>query len=194
LFVSTFTRRRLPHFHNVGQPIFVTWRLNGSFPANRKFPQGITSGEAFVAMDRILDNACTGPLYLRMPEIATMVVDAIRYQDQRHYRLHSFVVMPNHVHLLITPLVEVSKVMQSLKRFTGLEGNRILGLTGPFWQSESYDRLVRNDMEFGRIVSYIENNPVKAGLVSALEEFPWSSARPIGNRPQVGNLPHIAVR
>jgi hypothetical protein len=68
----------------------------------------------------------------------------------------------------------------------------MLGLTGlPFWQDESYDRLVRNDTEFARIVDYIERNPVTAGLVATPEEFPWSSARPIANRPQVDNLPHI---
>ena len=84
--------------------------------------------------------------------------------------------------------------MQSLKRFTAREGNRMLGLTGqPFWQDESYDRLVRNDTEFERIVHYIERNPVTAGLVGIPEEFPWSSARPIDNRPQVDNLPHISI-
>lgn len=83
--------------------------------------------------------------------------------------------------------------MQSLKRFTGLEGNRILGVTGqPFWQDESYDRFVRDEREFERIVRYIENNPVSAGLAASPEEFPWSSARPIDNRPQVVNLPHSA--
>ena len=70
----------------------------------------------------------------------------------------------------------------------------MLGLTGqPFWQDESYDRLVRNDLEFERIVNYIERNPVTAGLVLTPEEFPWSSARPIANRLQVDNLPHTSV-
>src|ERR1019366_3139078 len=94
------------------------------------FPSAIVSGRAFLAMDRVLDTACSGPLFLRMPEIAKMVMDAIHYRDQRTYQLHSFVVMPNHVHLLMTPLEAVSKVMQSLKRFTAREGNRMLGLTG----------------------------------------------------------------
>ena len=68
----------------------------------------------------------------------------------------------------------------------------MLGLTGrPFWQDESFDRLVRNDTEFERIVEYIERNPVMAGLAATPEEFPWSSARPINNRPQVDNLPRI---
>jgi REP element-mobilizing transposase RayT len=124
-----------------------------------------------------------------------MVVEAIHFRERglAHYRLHAWVVMANHVHLLITPQVQVSKLMQSLKRFTAREGNRILRVTGqPFWQDESFDRLVRNEAEFERIVGYIEMNPVKAGLAEAPEAFPWSSARPIDNRPQVANLPHIS--
>ena len=99
--------------------------------------------------------------------------------------------MANHVHLLATPLVEVPKLTQSLKRFTAREGNRILGLTGqPFWQDESYDRVVRDEPEFRRIARYIEMNPVKAGIVSTPEQFLWSSARPIANRPQAASLHH----
>jgi putative transposase len=147
-------------------------------------------------MDRILDNARTGPLYLRRPEIASMVVEAIRYREDTlgHFDLHCYVVMANHVHMLITPRVPVSKLMQSLKRFTAREGNRILGLTGrPFWQCESYDRVVRDETEFRRIARYIEMNPVKAGIVATPEEFQWSSARPIDNRPQVSNLPYSSA-
>jgi REP element-mobilizing transposase RayT len=147
-------------------------------------------------MDRILDAALVGPRYLCMPEIANMVEEAIRYRDRplRHYDLHAFVVMPNHVHLMMTPLISVSKVMQSLKRFTGREGNRILGIIGqPFRQDESYDRLVRNDTEFARITHYIETNPVKAGLAATPEAFLWSSARRVANPPQVDNLPHATV-
>jgi REP element-mobilizing transposase RayT len=182
LYADTFHCRRLPHFHSIGQPTFITWRLHGSLPANRSFPSVTTHGKAFVAMDRILDSGCTGPLYLRMPEIASMIVDAIHYRERnlRHYQLHAYVVMPNHVHLLITPLVPASRIMHSLKKGTAREGNRVLGLTGqPFWQDESYDRLVRDGMEFDRIKYYIENNPVKAGLAATAEEFLWSSGRPI---------------
>ena len=178
VFVATFHSRRLPHYHSAGQATFLTWRLHGSLPPNRSFDSALLSGKAFVALDRLLDGTRTGPLFLRLPEVAKMVVDAIRYRDLRAYRLHAFVVMPNHVHLLMTPLVEVSKVMQSLKRFTAREANRMLGLTGQtFWQDESYDRLVRNGTEFERIVHYIEWNPVTAGLAATPEDFPWSSAR-----------------
>jgi len=194
LSVSTVHRRRLPHYEVAGRPIFLTWNLDGSLPDNRRFPSATNSGAAFVAMDRLLDNARSGPTYLRQPEMAKMMVEAIWYRENRHYELHAYVVMANHVHLLITPHVDVGKLMQSLKRFTAREGNRILGLTGQaFWQDESYDRLVRDETEFHRIAQYIEMNPVGAGLVATPEAFPWSSAGRIYNPPQVANLPHMGV-
>jgi len=98
--------------------------------------------------------------------------------------LHAWVVMSNHVHMLVTPRVAVSTLMQSLKRFTAREANLVLRRTGQvFWQDESYDHLVRDQAEFERIVSYIEMNPVRAGLVALAEEFRWSSAWPIHDRP-----------
>jgi REP element-mobilizing transposase RayT len=93
-------------------------------------------------MDRLLAQNSSGPRYLQRPDIAQMVVEAIQYRDPAEYLLHSFVVMPNHVQMLITPRVPAAGIMQSLKRFTARQANRILGLTGrPFWQDESYDRL-----------------------------------------------------
>jgi putative transposase len=176
-----FYRRHLPHLYAVGSPVFVTWRLHGSLPPGRHFDRkGLTSGEAFVTMDRLLDQATLGPLYLRRPEIAAVVTEAIYFNRGQlaHYTLHSFVVMPNHVHLLATPLVALPKMMKSLKSITAKRANSILHLTGrPFWQEESYDRLVRDEQEFERVRSYIENNPVRAGLVRRAEEFQWSSAK-----------------
>jgi putative transposase len=174
-----FRERRLPHLHAIGQPMFVTWRLHGSLPAGRRFRESTTSGYAFVAMDRILDSARTGPLYLRLPDIAHLVVAAIRYREDRgEYDLHNYVVMANHVHLLVTPHIELSRLMQSWKRYTARKANKILRLTGqPFRQDESYDRLVRGPEEFRKIASYIEMNPVRAGLAASPWEFPWSSAK-----------------
>ena len=174
--MTTFHERRLPHYYPLESPVFITWRLHGSLPGHRSFAPDLASGKAFVAMDRLLDNAISGPLYLHRPEIAVMVVEAIRFRHGREYELHRWVVMANHVHLLVTPHEPVPEFMQSLKRFTAREANKILGLTGSFWQAESYDRLVRDGTEFKRIASYIEMNPVKAGLVSSPELFPWSSA------------------
>jgi len=130
-------------------------------------------------MDSMLDEARTGPVYLRRPEIAQIVLNALRYGQEKMglYERHAWVVMPNHVHLLITPFAEPSIITQSLKRFTARAANRFLGLTGqPFWQDESYDRLVRNQDEFRRIIAYIQANPVRAGLATDAASFLWSSA------------------
>jgi REP element-mobilizing transposase RayT len=79
--------------------------------------------------------------------------------------------------MLLTPEVSVSRLMGSLKGATAKRANVLLNLTGkPFWQDESYDRLVRDADEFRRVQRYIENNPVKAGLAATPEEYPWSSA------------------
>lgn len=130
-------------------------------------------------MDRLLDQAATGPVYLRRPDLAQLMVDTIHYQADSldNYCLHAYAIMSNHVHLLVTPKVAVPRLTHSLKSFTASAANRILGVKGrSFWQDESYDRLVRNRVEFERIQKYIEWNPVKAGLVALPEEFPWSSA------------------
>jgi hypothetical protein len=75
-----FHRRHLPHLYAISRPVFVTWRLHGSLPSNRHFDRAsLTSGEAFVMMDRLLDEATLGPLYLRRPEIAGLVVEAIQF-------------------------------------------------------------------------------------------------------------------
>jgi len=72
--------------HSVGQPIFLTWRLHSSLPPGRVFPAATSHGRAFVAMDRLLDTVCTGPLHLRGPEVG-MVVEALRYHEEtlQHY-------------------------------------------------------------------------------------------------------------
>lgn len=172
--------RRLPHWDVVDEPLFVTFRLHDSLPANRVFPpERLTTGKAFVAMDRILDAARDGPLFLQQPDVAEVVMQSILDGDRRllRYQLHSFVVMPNHVHLLVTPHVVATKWLGPLKGFTAYEANRILYRRGqPFWQDESYDHLIRSGAEFERIRGYIETNPVKAGLAAAAERFRWSSA------------------
>lgn len=173
--------RRLPHWDVIGEPLFVTFRLHGSLPAHRVFPPESVaqSGKAFVAMDRILDRATVGPLFLRQPEIAQIVMSALHHGDQQLRRcdLHAYVVMPNHVHALVTPKVAATKWLAPLKGFTAYRANQMLGSHGQaFWQDESYDHLVRSAAQFDRIVAYIGENPVTAALVAEAAEYPWSSA------------------
>jgi REP element-mobilizing transposase RayT len=176
----TFHWRRLPHVHETDRPVFLTWRLHDSLPTHRVFPAGaLTSGQAFAAMDRLLDEARCGAFYLRQPAVADMIVEAVQYNANilAHYSLHAFVVMPNHVHLLATPTVPLPKLTKSLKGITGKRANAMLALTGkPFWQEESYDHMVRHEREFEKIRNYIEENPVRARLVRKAREYRWSSA------------------
>jgi putative transposase len=130
-------------------------------------------------MDRYLDEARTGPLWLAQEPVARAVRATIirGAKELKYYDLGAYVVMPNHVHLLVTPIALPSKFMQSLKGLTAREANRILDRTGEaFWQAESYDCGVRDLIQWHRIKSYIENHPVKAGLVKCAEQYRWSSA------------------
>src|SRR5258706_8680832 len=169
---------RLPHVYPPGRVLFVTWHLHGCLPVSLAPPPGkLSSGQAFAWMDRHLDTLRKGPLYLRQPAIAEIVVRSIhKGAEIGHYDLHAYVVMANHVHLLIQPKVSPSDLLKSLKGATAREANKILRRTGkPFWQKESYDHWVRDEAEFKRIRAYIENNPVRAGLVNMPVEFLWSS-------------------
>jgi putative transposase len=141
-------------------------------------PSKASAGEAFVWIDRQLDTARCGPMYLRQESIARLVIESLhRGVDLGHYKLGPFVIMGNHVHILLMPLIDPPRLLKSLKGSTAREANRILGQTGrPFWQRESYDHWVRDASEWQRIAAYIENNPVKAGLVDRPEDYRWSSA------------------
>lgn len=157
----------------------MTWSLHRALPASFGVRPGkLSGGEAFVWMDRQLDMRDSGPMYLRQPAIAEIVVNSIHIGVHlAHYELHAYVVMANHVHLLIHPQIDPSHLLKSLKGSTARAANKLLGRTGEsFWQKESYDHWVRNRAELSRIHAYIENNPVKAGLVSSPEQYRWSSA------------------
>jgi REP element-mobilizing transposase RayT len=126
-----------------------------------------------------LDQARCGPRYLARPDVALLVTQALRYNaaDLGHFELHAYAVMPNHVHVLLTPSIGLETLTRSLKTITARRANRLLGRTGQaFWQGESYDRLVRSREEFARVRAYVENNPVRAGLVNEPHLYPWSSA------------------
>ncbi len=135
----------------------------------------------FGRFDAILDKAETGPLWLSQPEIARIVVEAIHYRDEKVYDLDASTVMSNHAHLVLRPLETengryhpLQKIMHSFKRHTARQANKILGREGVFWQRESYDHVVRSRQEWERIVAYVINNPVKAGLVEFWEDWPWT--------------------
>jgi len=172
-------RRRLPHIHPGDSHLFVTWRLWGSLPAKPGPIIYATPGHAFAAQDRILDKRSSGPRWLRDPRIAKLVSQAILIGDHERdfYRLGAWVVMPNHVHLLILPLAPIPVITRWLKGSTARAANLILGRTGqPFWQDESWDHYLRKLKQIDKVAPYIEKNPVSAGLAGASENWAWSSA------------------
>ena len=170
-------RRRLPHFHPDGEYLFVTWRLHGSLPAAPPDMIHATPGHAFAAQDRALAQG-HGRLWLSDTRIARHVAEAIRAGEGRKlYELSAWVVMPNHVHLLVLPQVALPQISHWIKGRTAREANLLLRRVGqPFWQHESYDHWVRNEKEFQWIAAYVEENPVSAGLAATPEDWPWSSA------------------
>jgi putative transposase len=138
----------------------------------------LTAGEKFRNIDRLHDRATSGPLWLRDPRIAACVCEEIEAAARESlYVLHEYVVMPNHVHMLVFPKLELSQAMKHLKGRTAAQANLILGREGlRFWQSESFDRWCRSVEEMYKIREYIAMNPVKAGLAKQPYQWPWSSA------------------
>jgi putative transposase len=199
-------RRNLPHYQPEQATLFVTFRLAGSIPmvvlrrlaeeheqaivALQHQPESaardgrlyLEQRRAFGKWDAALDAPDgNSPRWLEDPRIAQLVVDSLHYRHGRVYYLHAFCVMPNHGHVVFTPLKKedgtfysLAAIMHSLKRYTARQANLILGREGDFWHHESYDHVVRDLEEYRRIVAYVLNNPVKAGLVREWQDWPWS--------------------
>ena len=177
--------RRLPHWQQPGCTYFVTFRLADSLPQD-KLRQWYAEEEQWLAQhpephdeatraeyqrrfpDRLqqwLDAGC-GECLLRQREVADAVEQALRHFDGERYELGAFVIMPNHVHVLVTPLGEyaLEEILHSWKSFTAHEINRLLGQTGQVWQPEYFDHIVRNAHHVEQFAAYIAQNPIKAGL------------------------------
>lgn len=141
--------------------------------------------QQFGRWDAALDRAASGPHWLKQPEIAAIVVESLHYRDGNVFDLDAFSILSNHVHVVFTPREKedggyypLQTIMHSLKRHTGREGNKVLGREGSFWHHESYDHVVRDRQEWERIVRYVLNNPVKAGLAASWEDWPWTYLKP----------------
>lgn len=107
-----------------------------------------------------------------------MVQNELFYDDAQRYRLSSWVVMPNHIHYLLTRFegIELAQLMQSFKSLTSHKANKLLRRKGQFWMPDYFDRYIRNAEHFAKTVRYIENNPVKARLCEQPQDWPFSSA------------------
>ena len=170
----------LPHWRQEGVTYFVTWRTADSMPRERveqwqrerdawlaEHPEPHSESEK-AEYDRLFSerwekwlDECHGECLLVRPELKAVVESAMRQFDGRRYRLDAFVVMPNHVHVLVTPLGahRLSEIVQNWKSYTAHEINHRLGRKGSFWQKESFDHIVRSADEMERLRKYIHDNP-----------------------------------
>jgi REP element-mobilizing transposase RayT len=183
------SRGYLPHFDAGELPQAITFRLVDSIPATLihqwreelKLTAGVQGDAADQELLRIETflNRGTGPTWLADPTIAALVENALLYFDGSRYRLHAWVIMPNHVHVVITPLTDVSipGIESSWKSFTANRANTLLGRHGPFWQKDYFDRFIRDERHFAAAIHYAEENPVVAGLCASADQWKFSSAR-----------------
>lgn len=180
------SRGYLPHFDIPGRVQSVTFRLIDSLPRDfldkcERELAAMPANKRRVEKERriaaMLDRGF-GECHLRDPRVAGVVENALLFFDTERYRLLCWCVMPNHVHTMMETLPQYSlgEVLHSWKSYTSKEVNRILNRRGRFWQTEYHDRFIRDDEHYANTFRYIEENPVKAGLVDNAEDWRWSSA------------------
>jgi hypothetical protein len=188
---TTVLRRKLPHWEQQGCTYFITFRLNDSIPRSKledwnqrrmnwlnrinvdpntssadlpdklNAEQKIEYYQKFTQYYHDLLDSGLGSCLLRKTINATILADTLLFFDQDRYRMGDFIIMPNHVHLLVTPLEpwSISQLLQSWKRYSAREINKAAHQTGTLWRAESYDHIVRNEQQHIRIQQYIRENP-----------------------------------
>ena len=137
-----------------------------------------------LTIDHYLDSATHGPLHLQHPQLANIVLDALRNYHQRN-KIHLYVacVMSNHVHIVVGPAeheesLHLAEFMRLHKGYTAYECNKVIGKTGQaFWEKNYFDRVVRRG-KFSTVMWYVLNNPVKAGLVTTWRDWPGTWLNP----------------
>ncbi len=173
-------RDNLPHMHQDGKFQFVTFRLHDSLPQSKiielqeakdifekRYPKP-WDAETRIKLrniigpmeSRLLDNGY-GECILRRPDVRKIVEDAIQFFDGEKYELEAYVIMPNHVHLLVRMIGthQISDVIYSIKKFSAVKVNKLLNRTGAFWMKRYFDRMPRNEEEMTHYKKYIASNP-----------------------------------
>jgi len=208
---AAIVHRRLPHWFQEGCTYFVTFRLADALPSHvveqwrrerdswfSQMPEP-TNAEAVEEAHALfsakfedrLDEG-DGSCLLRAPEAADEVERCLRHFDGQHYSLGTFVIMPNHVHVLVRPLMDhpLPAILQAWKCVTAHKLNKRFGRKGPLWQDESFDHIVRDEHQLERFARYIEENPLRVKLPpDAFRTGIGTGGRPASGLPQAGRLP-----
>ena len=157
------SRGYLPHFDMAGTAQMITYRLADSLPPSRlaALRAGVSPLDKAAIVEIVhgeLD-AGMGDCWLSRPEVARVVEDNFLHFDGERYRLLCWVIMPNHVHLMVEllPGWPLDKLVHGWKSYTANQANRLLGLTGAFWQEDYFDRLIRSEQHFHQAAAYIHS-------------------------------------
>jgi REP element-mobilizing transposase RayT len=180
------SRGYLPHFDGGEILQFITIRLADSLPSHlleiwREELEAEKVEDKDAALRKRIEyylDEGHGNCFLQNKEVAEVVKNSLLHLNGKKYRLIAWVIMPNHIHFLAMLLhrVSLSSMMQVLKGFSAREANKLLERGGAFWQADYFDRYIRNEKHFHATIAYIENNPVKANLCAAKEDWFFSSA------------------
>jgi REP element-mobilizing transposase RayT len=173
-------RGYLPHYDATGAVQHIVFRLADALPAKLAARlERAPVKDRWDAAERALDEG-SGSRALVDDRIAALVTDSLNHFDGLRYRLLAWCVMPTHVHVLAEQAQgwPLGGVVHAWKSFTANRANMILGGTGRFWAPDYFDRSMRSDAQVEAAFAYIEHNPVAAGLCTAAEAWPWSSAYP----------------
>jgi putative DNA methylase len=181
------SRGYLPHFDGGEIAQTITFRLADSLPKTvlerwKRELEGARPDDFDSILRKRIEHYLDqgyGNCALRNIKVAAIIQDSLLHFDGERYRLSAWVIMPNHVHLLLTPSEtwSLSRIMKDIKSFTSREANKVLGRRGQFWMEDYFDRYVRNAKHFASAIAYIENNPVKAGFCEKPEDWSFGSAR-----------------
>ncbi|HEY5885661.1 MAG TPA: transposase [Pyrinomonadaceae bacterium] len=180
------SRGYLPHFDGIAKPQFITVHLADSIPKKvierwKIELKSLSYEQEKIWLQRRIEKYLDlgyGSSWLRQVKIASMVQNSLLKFDGLRYHLSAWVVMPNHIHSLMTRFedIELADIFHSFKSFTAHEANKLLGRSGQFWMEEHFDRHIRDEKHFCNTVRYIEENPVRAKLCKKASDWPFSSA------------------
>lgn len=188
-------KRQMPIWHCRGKfphreykPLqFITYRLYDSVPQKviEAWKEELKVTEMTMSNDpkvEILrkridkyEDAGYGQCFLQDPRIASMIQENLFHFNGVRYNVLNWCIMPNHVHVLIEVKEgwTLSTIMHGWRSYTAHQANKILGRTGDFWMDEYFDRYIRDEKHLETVINYIDNNPVKAGLVDEAYKWPW---------------------
>jgi REP element-mobilizing transposase RayT len=190
-----------PHKQFSNSIIFITWRLAFTLPKhvlelfeqikNDKQSNAINSEEdrlkqqneylynRFQEYDLALGSLKTPGFSLNEPAVESIIRSAFHYLDGEKYDLHLYCIMANHIHVVLQPIMiddesyfKISNIVQSLKRYTSNQINKMLNKSGQVWDQFYFDRIIRDGVDYQNVVNYVLNNPVEVGLVD--EYSKWS--------------------